>query len=91
MVVVEDATLIRKPVILPAPEAPPPRSFIHAPIVVEDRPSGVLSAYSSTGRVYFSPEFVQFFRTLAVQLGLGIHNAQLYQELGDLFQGSKRR
>jgi signal transduction histidine kinase len=34
--------------------------------------------------VYFSPEFLQFFRTLAVQLGLGLHNAQLYRELGDL-------
>lgn len=45
---------------------------------------GVLSAYSSTGRVYFSPEFLQFLRTLAVQLGLGLHNAQLYRELGDL-------
>jgi signal transduction histidine kinase len=84
VVVVEDATLIRKSVVLPAPETPAPRSFIHAPIVVEERPSGILSAYSSTGRVYFSPEFVQFFRTLAAQLGLGIHNAQLYRELGDL-------
>jgi signal transduction histidine kinase len=51
---------------------------------VEERPIGVLSAYSSTGRVYFSPEFLQFFRTLGVQLGLGIRNAQLYRELGDL-------
>jgi sigma-B regulation protein RsbU (phosphoserine phosphatase) len=84
VIVVEDATLLRKPVVLPAPEAPAPRAFVHAPIVVEGRPIGVLSAYSSTGRVYFSPEFVQFFRTLAVQLGLGLRNAQLYRELGDL-------
>jgi signal transduction histidine kinase/Na+/proline symporter len=84
VVVVEDATLIRKPVVLPLPEAPEPRSFVHAPIAVEERPLGVLSAYSSTGRVYFSGEFLQFFRTLAVQLGLGIQNAQLYRELGDL-------
>jgi sigma-B regulation protein RsbU (phosphoserine phosphatase) len=84
VVVVDDATLIRKPLVLPALGAPPPRSFVHAPIAVEDRPIGVLSAYSSTGRVYFSPEFLQFFRTLAVQLGLGIQNAQLYRELGDL-------
>ncbi len=84
VVVVEDATQIRKPVVLPVPEAPAPRSFVHAPIAVEDRPAGVLSAYSSTGRVYFSPEFLQLFRTLAVQLGLGIQHAQLYRELGDL-------
>jgi len=68
----------------PAPGVPAPRSFVHAPIAIEERPIGVLSAYSSTGRVYFSPEFLQFFRTLAVQLGLGLHNAQLYRELGDL-------
>jgi signal transduction histidine kinase/Na+/proline symporter len=84
VVVVEDATLIRKPLVLPSPEAPAPRSFVHAPILAEARPIGVLSAYSSTGHVYFSPEFVQLFRTLAVQLGLGIQNAQLYRELGDL-------
>jgi sigma-B regulation protein RsbU (phosphoserine phosphatase) len=84
MIVVEDATLIRKPLVLPTVPAPEPRSFVHAPVVIEGRPVGVLSAYSSTERVYFSPEFLQFFRTLAVQLGLGIHNAQLYRELGDL-------
>jgi sigma-B regulation protein RsbU (phosphoserine phosphatase) len=84
LIAVEDATLISKPVVLPTPEAPEPRSFVHAPITVEERPIGVLSAYSSTSRVYFSPEFLQFFRTLAVQLGLGIQNAQLYRELGDL-------
>ncbi len=84
LVVVEDATLIRKPLLLPAPGMAAPRSFVHAPIVIEERPIGVLSAYSSTGHVYFSPEFLQFFRTLAVQLGLGLHNAQLYRELGDL-------
>ena len=84
VVVVEDATLIRKPLVLPAQDVGAPRSFVHAPITIEERPIGVLSAYSSTGHVYFSPEFLQFFRTLAVQLGLGIHNAQLYRELGDL-------
>lgn len=71
LVAVEDATRIRKPVMLPGPGVPAPRSFVHAPIAIEERPIGVLSAYSSTGRVYFSPEFIQFFRTLAVQLGSG--------------------
>ena len=84
VIVVEDATLIRKPLVLPSAETAEPRSFVHAPIVIEGRPVGVLSAYSFTERVYFSPEFLQFFRTLAVQLGLGLHNAQLYRELGDL-------
>jgi phosphoserine phosphatase RsbU/P len=84
VVVIEDATHIRKPLVMPLSEAPELRSFVHAPISVEERPLGVLSAYSSTGRVYFSPEFLQFLRTLAVQLGLGIQNAQRYRELDDL-------
>ncbi|HET9489907.1 MAG TPA: ATP-binding protein [Methylomirabilota bacterium] len=84
VIVVEDTTLIRKPLVFPGPEGPAPRSFVHAPIAIEERPIGVLSAYSSTGHVYFSPEFLQFFRTLAAQLGLGLQNAQLYRELGDL-------
>jgi sigma-B regulation protein RsbU (phosphoserine phosphatase) len=84
VIVVEDATLIRKPLVLPRVETAEPRSFVHAPIVIEGRSVGVLSAYSSTERAYFSPEFLEFFRTLAVQLGLGLHNAQLYRELGDL-------
>jgi signal transduction histidine kinase len=84
LVVLEDAARLEKPLVFPATGAPAPRSFVHAPIAIEERPIGVLSAYSSTGRVYFSPEFLQFFRTLAAQLGLGLHNARLYRELGDL-------
>jgi signal transduction histidine kinase/Na+/proline symporter len=84
VIVVEDATLIRKPLVFPTPDAPAPRSFVHAPIAIEEHPIGVLSAYSTTGHVYFSPEFLQFFRTLAGQLGLGLQNAHLYRELGDL-------
>jgi signal transduction histidine kinase len=57
-------------------------SFIHAPITVESRPIGVLSAYASTERAYFTPEFVQFFQTVAAQLGLGLQNARLFRELG---------
>ncbi|HEU4371294.1 MAG TPA: ATP-binding protein [Methylomirabilota bacterium] len=91
VIAVEDANLARKPLVLPTPGAPGPRSFVHAPIVIEERPIGVLSAYSSTAHVYFSPEFLQLFRTLAVQLGLGIQNAQLYRELGDLSRELERK
>src|SRR6185369_9630750 len=34
--------------------------------------------------VYFSPELLQFFQTLAAELGLGLRNAQHYRELDDL-------
>ena len=90
-IAVEDTTLAPKPLVLPTPQLAAPRSFVHAPIVIEERPIGVLSAYSSTAHVYFSPEFVQLFRTLAVQLGLGIQNAQLYRELGDLSHELERK
>jgi signal transduction histidine kinase len=83
LVVVENAAGSRKPVVLPA-EAPQPRAFVHAPIAVDSTVLGVLSAYSSTGRVSFSTEFLQFMRTLALQLGLGIQHVQLYRKLGDL-------
>jgi signal transduction histidine kinase len=83
-VVVEDTMGVDRPLVLPGLGRATPRSFVHAPILIEERPIGVLSAYSSTGRVYFTPEFLQFLRTLAVQLGLGLRNAQLYRELGDL-------
>jgi Na+/proline symporter/signal transduction histidine kinase len=91
LIAVEDAQVARKPVVVPTVQGRPPRSFVHAPIVIEERPIGVLSAYSSTGHVYYSPEFLQLFRTLAVQLGLGIRNAQLYRELGDLSRELERK
>jgi len=84
VMVVEDTTAVDRPLVLPALGGAPPRSFVHTPILIEERPIGVLSAYSSTGRAYFAREFLQFLRTLGVQLGLGLRNAQLYRELGDL-------
>ncbi|MFN8637459.1 MAG: ATP-binding protein [Chloroflexota bacterium] len=84
VIVVENSGLIRRPLVLPTPQTPVPGSFVHAPIAVDDRPVGVLSAYLATGRVYFSPELLQFFRTLAGELGLGLRNAQHYRALDDL-------
>jgi signal transduction histidine kinase len=84
VIVVEDTTLIQRPLVLPTPDTPVPGSFVHAPIAVDERPVGVLSAYLAAGRVYFSPELLQFFRTLAGELGLGLRNAQHYRALDDL-------
>jgi Na+/proline symporter/signal transduction histidine kinase len=84
LIAVEDPALVRKPLVMPGSGTVAPRSFVHAPIAIEERPIGVLSGYSSTGRVYFSPEFLELFRTVALQLGLGIHHARLYRTLGDL-------
>jgi sigma-B regulation protein RsbU (phosphoserine phosphatase) len=84
VIVVEDTARIQRPLVLPTPNTPVPGSFVHAPIAVDERPVGVLSAYLAAGRVYFSPELVQFFRTLAGELGLGLRNAQHYHALDDL-------
>jgi signal transduction histidine kinase len=70
--------------VLPTPDTPVPGSFVHAPIGVDERPVGVLSAYLAAGRVYFSPELLQFFLTLAGELGLGLRNAEHYRALDDL-------
>ena len=66
VIVVEDAALIQRRWSSPRRRRRCLGSFVHAPIAVDEQPVGVLSAYSSTGRVYFSPELLQFFRTLAV-------------------------
>jgi phosphoserine phosphatase RsbU/P len=84
VIVVEDTAQIQRPLVLPTPNTPVPGSFVHAPIAVDERPVGVLSAYLAAGRVYFSPELLQFFRTLAGELGLGLRNAQHYRALDDL-------
>ena len=84
VIVVEDTAQIQRPLALPTPNTPVPGSFVHAPIAVDERPVGVLSAYLAAGRVYFSPELLQFFRTLAGELGLGLRNAQHYRALDDL-------
>src|SRR5204862_6821175 len=74
VIVVEDAALIDRKLVLPTPDTPAPGSFEHTPIAVDERPVGVLSAYLGAGRVYFSPELLQFFRTLPGELGLGLRN-----------------
>jgi signal transduction histidine kinase/Na+/proline symporter len=91
VIVVEDSALIQRPLVLPTPDTPVPGSFVHAPIAVDDKPVGVLSVYLATGKVYFSPELLQFFRTLAGELGLGLRNAQHYRALDDLSRDLERK
>jgi signal transduction histidine kinase/Na+/proline symporter len=91
VIVVEDTAQIQRPLALPTPNTPVPGSFVHAPIAVDERPVGVLSAYLAAGRVYFSPELLQFFRTLAGELGLGLRNAQHYRALDDLSRGLEQK
>jgi sigma-B regulation protein RsbU (phosphoserine phosphatase) len=91
VIVIEDTARIQRPLRLPTPDTPVPGSFVHAPIAVDDRPVGVLSAYLEAGRVYFSPELLQFFRTLAGELGLGLRNAQQHRALDELSRDLERK
>ncbi|WP_449244968.1 ATP-binding protein [Desulfobacca acetoxidans] len=55
-------------------------SFILVPLATESQVLGVLSAASSHKR-FFPPEQLDFFRSLANQVSLAIHNARLYEKL----------
>jgi|GEM_PF-172044 len=55
-------------------------SFILVPLATESQVLGVLSAASSQKK-YFPSEQLDFYRSLANQVSLAIHNARLYEKL----------
>lgn len=55
-------------------------SFILVPLATESQVLGVWSAASSQKK-YFPPEQLDFYRSLANQVSLAIHNARLYEKL----------
>ena len=55
-------------------------SFILVPLATESQVLGVLSAASGQKK-YFPPEQLDFYRSLANQVSLAIHNARLYEKL----------
>lgn len=55
-------------------------SFILVPLATESQVLGVLSA-ASKQKKYFPPEQLDFYRSLANQVSLAIHNARLYEKL----------
>jgi phosphoserine phosphatase RsbU/P len=62
-------------------ERVPVAALIHAPMIHEGRPIGVLTAYATRGPMRFTDEFVRLFVGLANQLALAVTNAQLYAEV----------
>jgi sigma-B regulation protein RsbU (phosphoserine phosphatase) len=56
-------------------------AFIHVPMMYEERPMGVLTAYATRGPMHFTKEFIDLFAALANQLALAVINAQLYTEV----------
>ncbi len=59
----------------------PVGAFIHAPMIHERKPIGVLMAYATHGPVHFTDEFVSLFCALANQMAMAVVNAELYQEV----------
>ncbi len=56
-------------------------ALIHAPMIHERKPIGVLMAYSTRGAIHFTDEFVSLFCALANQMAMAVVNAELYLEV----------
>jgi len=54
-------------------------SYLGVPLIVKDEFIGTLVIYTKEEHE-FTPEEIEFFRTLAGQAAIAIHNAQLYEE-----------
>lgn len=56
-------------------------SYAHAPIAIEGKPIGILSAYSKTAKGIFTTEFIEMFHNLAAQIGVAWRNAAQTESL----------
>lgn len=57
------------------------KSFAHMPITIEGQPIGVLSVFSKSVKGIFTPEFIELFHSLAVQIGIAKRNADQTEHL----------
>jgi signal transduction histidine kinase len=68
-------------------------SYLGVPLIVREETFGVLSFCTKRGRE-FSREEIEFLSTLASQLAIAVHNAQLYEQMqasGRELEGTNRR
>ncbi len=79
--VVNDTDDINRPVTAQIMQREGIKSFAHAPITIEDRPIGVLSAFSRTDKGIFTEEFIEVFQSIAAQLGIAWRNARQTEHL----------
>jgi serine phosphatase RsbU (regulator of sigma subunit)/Na+/proline symporter len=80
-VVVNDAEAVTHPTSAKIIRREGIKSMAHAPIVIGDQTVGVLSAYSRTIKGIFTEEFMEFFTSLADQVGAAWRNAQQTEKL----------
>jgi serine phosphatase RsbU (regulator of sigma subunit) len=80
-VVVNDTDVMDKPISIRAAHLKGIKSFAHAPITVEGKPIGVLSAFSESVKGIFTNEFMELFKSLAGQIGVAWRNASQTEKL----------
>jgi serine phosphatase RsbU (regulator of sigma subunit) len=81
MKVINDTDEVGRPVSAQIMQREGIKSFAHAPITIEDRPIGVLSAFSRTDKGIFTEDFLEVFQSIAAQLGIAWRNAQQTEHL----------
>jgi len=81
LVIINDAETVTNPDSVKIIRREGIKSMAHTPIVIENQPVGVLSAYSRTIKGIFTEEFTEFFTSLAGQLGVAWRNAQQTEKL----------
>ena len=79
--VVNDTDELGRPVTAQIMQQEGIKSFAHVPITIEDKPIGVLSAFSKTDKGIFTEEFIEVFQSIAAQLGIAWRNARQTEHL----------
>jgi serine phosphatase RsbU (regulator of sigma subunit) len=79
--VVNDSDVMDKPVSAQVIRREGIRSFIHAPVTIEGKPVGALSAFSKSMKGIFTDEVVELISNLAGQVGIALRNARQAEKL----------
>lgn len=81
VVVVNDTDSMEKPVSAHIVQFEGIKSFAHAPITIEGKTVGLLSAFSKSMKGIFTDEVIELFENLAGQVGIALRNAQQTEKL----------
>ena len=81
VVVANDTDIMEKPISAHVIRREGIKSFAHAPITIEGKPIGILSAFSKSMKGIFTDEFVELYKSLAGQIGISMRNALQTEKL----------
>jgi phosphoserine phosphatase RsbU/P len=79
--VINDTDFLEKPVSAQMIHQEGIKSFAHAPITIEGKPIGVMSAFSRSVKGIFTEEFIEVFKNMAGQIGVAWRNARQTEKL----------